>query len=310
MPEGTMKEGDTKKKADVAAWAYALRLRTLPLSWAGTVMAAGLAASAGTFRWGVFVLMFFTASLLQILSNMANDYGDYVKGTDGESRIGPRRALASGRIAPGEFVRGMALVCLLTMGVGLALVLTAFGWRAIGYVLLFLALGAGCIVAAVKYTVGRRAYGYSGWGEVFVFLFFGLVAVCGGAFLYTGRWDALWLLPGAALGLLSSGVLHLNNLRDAEGDRANGKNTLASRMSLRWGLAFQCGLIVGAIVLLLAYMDATYRTTLWYLPTALCLINIPLTMQIKRREEADKLLKVLSVSTLAMCAVFAVAVNV
>lgn len=310
MPEGTMKEGDTKEKADVAAWAYALRLRTLPLSWAGTVMAAGLAASAGAFRWGVFVLMFFTASLLQILSNMANDYGDYVKGTDGESRIGPRRALASGRIAPGEFVRGMALVCLLTMGVGLALVLTAFGWRAIGYVLLFLALGAGCIVAAVKYTVGRRAYGYSGWGEVFVFLFFGLVAVCGGAFLYTGRWDALWLLPGAALGLLSSGVLHLNNLRDAEGDRANGKNTLASRMSLRWGLAFQCGLIVGAIVLLLAYMDATYRTTLWYLPTALCLINIPLTVQIKRREEADKLLKVLSVSTLAMCAVFAVAVNV
>ena len=310
MPEGTMKEGDTKEKADVAAWAYALRLRTLPLSWAGTVMAAGLAASAGAFRWGVFVLMFFTASLLQILSNMANDYGDYVKGTDGESRIGPRRALASGRIAPGEFVRGMALVCLLTMGAGLALVLTAFGWRAIGYVLLFLALGAGCIVAAVKYTVGRRAYGYSGWGEVFVFLFFGLVAVCGGAFLYTGRWDALWLLPGAALGLLSSGVLHLNNLRDAEGDRANGKNTLASRMSLRWGLAFQCGLIVGAIVLLLAYMDATYRTTLWYLPTALCLINIPLTVQIKRREEADKLLKVLSVSTLAMCAVFAVAVNV
>ena len=240
-----MKEEDTKKKADVAAWAYALRLRTLPLSWAGTVMAAGLAASVGMFRWNVFVLMFFTASLLQIFSNMANDYGDYVKGTDGESRIGPRRALASGRIAPGEFVRGMLVVCLLTMGVGLALVLTAFGWRAIGYVLLFLALGAGCIVAAVKYTVGRRAYGYSGWGEVFVFLFFGLVAVCGGTFLYTGRWDALWLLPGAALGLLSSGVLHLNNLRDAEGDRANGKNTLASRMSLRGGLAFQCGLIVG-----------------------------------------------------------------
>ena len=98
MPEGKMQEEDTKKKADVAAWAYALRLRTLPLSWAGTVMAAGLAASVGTFRWSVFVLMFFTASLLQILSNMANDYGDYVKGTDGESRIGPRRALASGRI--------------------------------------------------------------------------------------------------------------------------------------------------------------------------------------------------------------------
>ena len=86
-----MKEEDTKKKADVAAWAYALRLRTLPLSWAGTVMAAGLAASVGMFRWSVFVLMFFTASLLQIFSNMANDYGDYVKGTDGESRIGPRR---------------------------------------------------------------------------------------------------------------------------------------------------------------------------------------------------------------------------
>ena len=301
---------ERSKRADLGAWAYALRLRTLPLSSAGAVMAAGLAASAGAFRWDVFLLMFFTAALLQVLSNMANDYGDYVKGADGAARLGPRRALAAGRIAPGEFVRGMLVVCLLTMVVGLALVLTAFGLRAVGYVLLFLALGAGCIVAAVKYTVGRRAYGYRGLGEAFVFLFFGWVAVTGGLFLYTGYLNTFSLLPASALGLLSAGVLNLNNIRDADGDRACGKHTLASRMSLGAAVAFQCALIAGALALLLLYMGWTYRTTLWYLPAALCLLNIPFTVQIKRREDADRLLKVLSLSTLFLSAAFAVAINV
>ena len=301
---------EKRKKTDVAAWAYALRLRTLPLSTAGTVMAAALATGAGAFRWSVFVLMFFTAALLQILSNMANDYGDYTKGTDGESRIGPQRALAAGRISPGAFVRGIAVVCALAMFVGLALVLTAFGWRVIGYVLLFLALGAGCIVAAVKYTVGRGAYGSRGLGEVFVFVFFGLVPVTGGLFLYTGRWDALSLLPGAAVGLLSAGVLNLNNIRDAQGDKESGKHTLASRMSLGKGKAFQCALIIVALVFLLWYMKATYRTLLWYLPAVLCLLNIALTLQVKCRADADRLLKVLSISTLMLSLVFAIALNV
>ena len=302
-------EREKRKGADIGAWAYALRLRTLPLSAAGTVMAAGLAGGAGAFRWSVFVLMFLTASLLQILSNMANDYGDYVKGTDGAARIGPQRALAAGRITPREFLRGMLAVCALTMVVGLALVLTALSWRAVGYVLLFLVLGAGCIVAAVKYTVGRGAYGYRGLGEVFVFVFFGLVPVTGGLFLYTGRWDALSLLQASAVGLLSAGVLHLNNIRDAEGDRVSGKHTLASRMSLGGGKAFQCLLIGGALVLLIWYMVATYHTALWYLPAALCLLNLSLTLQVKRRIEADKLLKVLSLSALAISAVFALAIG-
>lgn len=301
---------EKKKKADIGAWAYALRLRTLPLSSAGTVMAAGIAGSMGVFRWSVFLLMFFTANLLQILSNMANDYGDYVKGTDGQSRIGPRRALASGRITAGAFVKGMLVVCLLTMATGLALVLVSFGLKGIGYVLLFLLLGAASIVAAVKYTVGRKAYGYHGLGEVFVFLFFGIVAVTGGLFLYTGRLDMLSLLPASAIGLLSAGVLNLNNMRDADGDRQAGKHTLASRMSLGAGKAFQCAMVTVAMVLVVAYMGITYHASLWYLPAALCLINVPLTLQVRERIDADRLLKILSISTLAMAAVFSVVVNV
>lgn len=298
------------KKVDIGAWAYALRLRTLPLSSAGTVMAAGIAGSMGVFRWSVFLLMFFTANLLQILSNMANDYGDYVKGTDGQSRIGPRRALASGRITAGAFVKGMLVVCLLTMVTGLALVLVSFGLKGIGYVLLFLLLGAASIVAAVKYTVGRKAYGYHGLGEVFVFLFFGIVAVTGGLFLYTARLDMLSLLPASAIGLLSAGVLNLNNMRDADGDRQAGKHTLASQMSLGAGKAFQCAMVTLAMVLVVAYMGMTYHAFLWYLPAALCLINVPLTLQIRERIDADRLLKVLSVSTLAMAAVFSIVLNV
>ena len=295
---------------NVAAWVSALRLRTLPLSSCGTIAAAGLAASAGMFRWDIFLLMFFTANLLQILSNMANDYGDYVKGTDGERRIGPKRALAAGKITPGAFLRGTLAVCALTMVVGLVLVLTAFGWAGILYVALFLALGAAAIVAAVKYTVGRRAYGYQGLGEVFVFIFFGLVAVTGGLFLYTGHFDELSLLPASAVGLLSSGVLNLNNMRDARGDRESGKHTLASRMSLGAGKAFQCAMVILAMMLVVAYMALTYNDRFWYLPAALCLLNVPLTLQIKERKEADKLIKVLSFSTLVMVVVFTVVLNV
>ena len=167
------------ERSKLRAWTDALRLRTLPLSWAGVITAAGLGAERGCFSWGIFVLMMLTASLLQILSNMANDYGDFVKGTDNESRVGPARALQKGEISRSELLLGICVVCGAAMVSGLALVLAAFGLKGLGYVALFLALGALCIWAAVKYTVGRTAYGYVGLGDAAVFVFFGLVPVAG-----------------------------------------------------------------------------------------------------------------------------------
>ena len=298
------------ERSKLRAWTDALRLRTLPLSWAGVITAAGLGAERGCFSWGIFVLMMLTASLLQILSNMANDYGDCVKGTDNESRVGPARALQKGEISRSELLLGICVVCGAAMVSGLALVLAAFGLKGLGYVALFLALGALCIWAAVKYTVGRTAYGYVGLGDAAVFVFFGLVPVAGGMFLYTGRFDALSLMPAAAIGLLSAGVLNLNNMRDKDNDIRSGKRTLASRMNMWQGKLYQSALILAAMALVAGYQFSVYRTLLWYLPAALCLLNIPLLLQVKKREEFDGLLKVLSISTLFLSVVLAVAVNI
>lgn len=298
------------ERSKLYAWTDALRLRTLLLSWAGVIMAAGLGAERGCFRWDVFMLMMLTASLLQVLSNMANDYGDFVKGTDNEGRVGPARALQRGEISRRELLAGMCVVCGAAMVAGLALVLTAFGLKGLGYVAAFLALGALCIWAAVKYTVGRTAYGYVGLGDAAVFVFFGLVPVAGGLFLYTGRFDALSLMPASAIGLLSAGVLNLNNMRDKDNDIRSGKRTLASRMNMWQGKLYQSALILGAMALVAGYQFSVYRTLLWYLPAALCLLNIPLLLQVKKREEFDGLLKVLSVSTLFLSAALAAAVNI
>lgn len=298
------------ERSKLRAWTDALRLRTLPLSWAGVITAAGLGAERGCFSWGIFVLMMLTASLLQILSNMANDYGDFVKGTDNESRVGPARALQKGEISRSELLLGICVVCSAAMVSGLALVLAAFGFKGLGYVALFLALGALCIWAAVKYTVGRTAYGYVGLGDAAVFVFFGLVPVAGGMFLYTGRFDALSLMPASAIGLLSTGVLNLNNMRDKDNDIRSGKRTLASRMNMWQGKLYQSALILAAMALVAGYQFSVYRTLLWYLPAALCLLNIPLLLQVKKREEFDGLLKVLSISTLFLSVVLAVAVNI
>lgn len=298
------------ERSKLRAWMDALRLRTLPLSWAGVITAAGLGAERGCFSWGIFVLMMLTASLLQILSNMANDYGDFVKGTDNESRVGPARALQKGEISRSELLLGICVVCSAAMVSGLALVLAAFGLKGLGYVALFLALGALCIWAAVKYTVGRTAYGYVGLGDAAVFVFFGLVPVAGGMFLYTGRFDALSLMPASAIGLLSAGVLNLNNMRDKDNDIRSGKRTLASRMNMWQGKLYQSALILAAMALVAGYQFSVYRTLLWYLPAALCLLNIPLLLQVKKREEFDGLLKVLSISTLFLSVVLAVAVNI
>ena len=242
---------DSKPSA-VTIWFWAIRPRTLPLAASAIVLGFGLAAFFADASVLVFVLALVTAVLLQVLSNLANDYGDGVKGTDGMGRLGPLRMVVSGLTSPDGMFRAVVLAAVLALGSGLALVLVA-AWGNWPLLFLFLALGAGCIVAAVAYTMGTRPYGYYGLGDFMAGLFFGPVAVVGSAVLCGAPpvWE-LWL-PGLAAGLCSTSVLNINNMRDIETDRRAGKRSVAVRLGLAGARRYHAALFVGVLVFWLLF---------------------------------------------------------
>lgn len=237
----------------INAWVMAARLRTLPLACSSILLGSGLAASRGSFDGAIMRLALLTAILLQILSNLANDYGDAVSGADNGDRIGPQRAVVSGLITRGEMIRAMALVALGSVASGLGLLITAFGHNWLD-VLLFVALGGFAIIAAITYTVGKTPYGYRGLGDISVFLFFGLLGVLGSFYLFTHRLGWELLLPAAACGLLATAVLNINNVRDIESDAASGKITLAVRLGRDKAIAYHWVLLGGAVLLTLIFL--------------------------------------------------------
>ncbi len=247
-------------KTKTRMWIAALRLRTLPLSWAGIVAGTAMAVREGAWRPGVFALSLLTASLYQILSNLANDYGDGVKGTD-KHRQGPLRAVQSGIIGADEMKRAVVLTAILSVMSTLALLVVAFGRFDMVFAAYFL-LGLAAIWAAVKYTVGRKAYGYAGLGDLFVLIFFGLVAVAGSYYLYTGRLDTNVMYPALAVGLMSVAVLNLNNMRDRETDLQTGKHTLAVKLGAKNAFAYHRALLMVSFLLLLylAIRQPEYKT--------------------------------------------------
>lgn len=209
------------------AWLSAARLRTLPLSLSGIFMGAALAALAGYKDYTVFILALLTTVGFQITSNFANDYGDGVKGTDNEDRIGPARALQSGSLSRQELKRGIVVSIAINCILILAVLYAAFGKSLFWYAVIFGFLGLASIWAAINYTIGKRAYGYRGLGDLFVFIFFGLLGVIGSMFLFTHQLMSVSVLPAVAIGFLSVGVLNLNNMRDLETDAKAGKKTFA-----------------------------------------------------------------------------------
>ena len=276
------------------------RLRTLPLSLSGIFLGTLLAASEGYFNWAPFLLAVVTTLCLQILSNLANELGDLQKGTDNEERLGPIRSIQSGALSLKEFKRTILLFVLLSVLSGTALVSTAFESLLSTDGLIMLMLGAASIVAAIKYTVCKNAYGYHGLGDVFVFLFFGLLSVCGAYFLMTHRLSISIFLPATAVGLLSTGVLNLNNMRDIENDRLCGKRTLPVILGISKAKIYHFCLIIGAFVAMSSYMGLCgfrpFHFIFWFtLP--LFLIHLKKVVQAEGRG-LDPQLKVLSLSTL------------
>jgi len=238
---------------NIKPWIQAARLRTLPLSVSGIIVGSAYAYHQGFTDWRIVVLALLTTLGLQVLSNYANDYGDGVKGTDA-NRIGEKRLVAAGIITAQQMRKAVIITAIVTFIIALLLIYVAFGKENFALSLIFILLGIGSIGAAVKYTVGKGAYGYSGFGDVFVFIFFGLVSVIGSNFLFTHFIDWKLFLPATSIGLLSVAVLNLNNMRDIENDTIAGKNTLIVKFGLKFGLWYQRLLIFVPILLYVIFL--------------------------------------------------------
>ena len=203
------------------------------------------------FNSSLFIIALLTTVAYQVLSNFANDYGDGIKGAD-DNRTGPKRAVQSGLISRPSMKKAIKILSLVSIILTLFLVTLAFGAFS-KYFFLFIVLGSLAIFAAIKYTVGKFAYGYFGLGDLFVFIFFGIVSVLGSNFLFSASLNWLLLNPAITLGLLSVGVLNLNNMRDLKSDEKSGKKTLAVCMGKKTSKIYHSVIISAAIVLMLKF---------------------------------------------------------
>ncbi|MEN8799168.1 MAG: 1,4-dihydroxy-2-naphthoate octaprenyltransferase [Flavobacteriaceae bacterium] len=289
------------------AWLQAARLRTLPLSISGILVGTALAATQGYSDHIIFILALFTTIGFQITSNLANDYGDGVKGTDNEDRVGPRRALQSGALDRKELKKGILVSIIINLALVIFLLLRAFAFEYPEYIFLFGFLAILCIWAAVKYTIGVDAYGYRGLGDIFVFVFFGLVSVLGSLFLYGKSLYPGAILPAVTIGLLSTAVLNLNNMRDLESDLKAEKRTLAVILGASGARVYHLVLILGSAASLVAFMSL-YATSLWqwvslvaFLPLVAHMMRI---YRINHPRELDPELKKIALSTFLLALLF------
>ena len=303
------------------AYIKAARLRTLPLSVSGIILGSCLAGFKvynhpdkfdgviecfGCFHFErnyiIFILAFLTTVAFQVLSNFANDYGDGIKGTD-DNRVGEQRMVGSGIITSDDMKRAVISTSIISLVLAIALIYVSFGADNFLYSVLFFAIGIVSIAAAIKYTVGNNAYGYSGFGDVFVFIFFGLVSVLGTYFLYLKHIDWLILLPAISIGLLSTAVLNLNNMRDIETDAATNKNTLALKFGAKKAKLYHYILVCVALISALVFIIITFKSWLSLLGLV---AFIPLTLHLKRistisiPKDFDPELKKLALSTVLL----------
>lgn len=291
----------------MSPWISAFRPRTLPLALASILTGGFLAKSVGQFNGLVVGLAALTTILLQILSNLANDYGDSQNGADSVHRQGPMRAVQSGAITPAEMKRAMWGFGLAALASGVALLLVALGFEAAWVLLTFFVLGLSAIWAAVNYTAGSKPYGYAGLGDVSVFLFFGIVGVCGTYFLQTRTLPLAVLLPAAALGCFATAVLNVNNIRDIVSDKLAGKITVPVRLGPQHARRYHWLLLLLGVGAATVYVALTYHSPWQWL----FLLSLPLFLfngrQVWARQESmkiDPLLKQMAMSTLAFTLLF------
>ncbi len=286
-------------------WIAAFRLRTLFLSFACIAMGLAVAAQTNyTINNSIAVFTFLTALFLQILSNLANDYGDSIHGADSAQRKGPRRTVQSGVISAKQMKNAIKLLVVLSLICGLLLLYFATSTIGLTAVIVLFTIGILAIAAAIYYTNGKKPYGYIGLGDISVFIFFGLVAVGGSAYLQTASWQLKALLPAMCMGFLSTGVLNINNMRDIISDAAAGKRSIPVKIGLNNAKIYHVVLIIAALISITTYAFIT-EGKLWFIVTfPLFIMQLTQLVKIKSPELFDPFLKQLSLTTFLLAILF------
>ena len=288
-------------------WLTAIRLRTLPLALSSIGMGGFLAAYVGKFQWLVFLLCCLTTIFLQILSNLANDYGDSVNGADHAGRKGPQRAVQSGAISMKQMKLAVAVLSVLSLCSGIALLWTALEWNLREF-FFFLGLGVLCILAAIAYTVGKKPYGYAGLGDISVLIFFGFVGVLGSTYLMTKSFQWIDALPALTCGLFSVGVLNINNVRDIESDKAAGKFSVPVRIGKEKAAHYHAILLITGMSASLLFAVLTFKSAWQFLFVLIfpMLVKIIRVVKTEPSEKLDPWLKRMAITTLAFVILFGV----
>ena len=293
--------------SNFSIWLTAIRPKTLPLASGAIILGSAIAHHDGFFNASIFILALLTAILLQIVSNLANDYGDAISGADTEERVGPKRVVQAGLVTKSAMQKALALVVTLTIISGVSLVLIAFPDDLL-LVFCFILLGFSAIIAAITYTVGKSPYGYLGFGDISVFVFFGLVGVIGSYALYNT--DIYWslLLPASSCGLLAVSVLNINNLRDLKSDIKAGKYTFAARIGYKKAIVYHWIILLLAEVLILSYIYSNNLPNYTYLHLLVVPILINVAFKVKHYSDAplmNQQLRNTSMMSFIFCGLFA-----
>lgn len=295
----------------ISHWIAAARLRTLPLSLSGIVLGTLIARSEVHIDTVVFALAMLTGVFFQVLSNFANDLGDALTGAD-THRKGEKRMVASGLLSPTSMRKAVQLLALLSALSGVILLHIALRDLPVWVFGLFLGLALLSIWSAINYTYGSISYGYKRLGEVFVIIFFGLVAVGGSYFLQTKFWNPLILLPAFSVGLLASAVLNLNNMRDMETDLSSGKHTMANLLGFNYSKVYHLFLVLMPVFLPIPFIESGGygRYSYLYLLIVPALVgHIIKVFQIKSCEAYDPELKKVALMTLLYVLLLGLGIN-
>lgn len=293
-------------KNNLKIWIQAARLRTLPLSVSGIIIGNTLALNHNDFSFLIFLLSIFTAIAFQIVSNFANDYGDGIKGTDNEERIGPKRVLQQGLLTSENLKRGILISVVVSIILSIALIYLSLGVDKLLFSGLYILLAAGAVAAAIKYTVGTNSYGYSGLGDLFVFIFFGWVSVIGSYFLQINSIDLSIILFATTVGLLSVAVLNLNNMRDIENDFNSSKITLVVRLGVHKAKIYHYFLISIAIILFFIGIgdQSLLIITIYSLVFVPLFLHLYRVFNVKESKQFDPELKKLALTIFLISIVF------
>ncbi len=290
----------------IKSWLEAFRLRTLPLSISGIIMGSFIAKSKGFWDISIFIFALLTTILFQIVSNLANDLGDSLKGTDNDNRVGPARTVQKGDISVSQMKIAVFIFSVLSLISAGYLIYISSNGMSQNTIYTYMILAFLSVLAAITYTVGKKAYGYYGLGDVFVFVFFGLVSVMGSYTLYSKIFDFVSLFPAITIGLLSTAVLNLNNMRDQVNDKLSNKITLVVKLGFNRAKFYHFCLIMIALISYWGYFKFELTSLIYILPFVFLLIHLKKVVQVLDPKDFDPELKKVALSTFLLSLLFSI----